>query len=51
VRRALAARAFALAAEGTIVPVVGQTYSLRDAAAAHAAIEARTVTAKTLLVP
>ncbi|HEY3504224.1 MAG TPA: zinc-binding dehydrogenase [Actinocatenispora sp.] len=49
-RRTLVRRAFALAAEGAIVPVIGQTYPLREAAAAHAAIEARTVTAKTLLV-
>lgn len=49
--RALVARAFALATEGTIAPVVGQTYPLREAAAAHAAIESRAVTGKTLLIP
>ncbi|BCJ33185.1 NADPH:quinone reductase [Actinocatenispora thailandica] len=50
-RRELLARSFAAAVEGTIVPVVGQTFPLAQASGAHAAIEARTVTGKTLLLP
>ena len=45
-----AARAIGAAAAGTIRPVVGQTFPLERAADAHAAIEARTVIGKTLLV-
>ncbi|MEU0306446.1 zinc-binding alcohol dehydrogenase family protein [Streptomyces cyaneofuscatus] len=40
-----------LAVEGAIRPVVGQTFPLEEAAAAHAAVEARTTVGKTLLVP
>ncbi|GAA1252284.1 zinc-binding dehydrogenase [Pseudonocardia aurantiaca] len=43
--------ALAEAAAGHIVPVIGQTFPLERAADAHAAIEARTVFGKTLLVP
>lgn len=35
---------------GTIAPVIGQTFRLDEAAAAHAAIEGRTVFGKTLLL-
>jgi NADPH:quinone reductase len=38
------------AAEGRIRPVIGQTFPLERAADAHAAIEAREVIAKTLLL-
>jgi NADPH2:quinone reductase len=38
-------------AAGTIRPVVGRTFPLAEAAAAHRAIEARDVLAKTLLLP
>jgi NADPH2:quinone reductase len=38
------------AAAGRLHPVVGQRYALEDAAAAHAAIEARATIGKTLLV-
>ncbi|MFC3452966.1 zinc-binding dehydrogenase [Amycolatopsis speibonae] len=38
------------AAEGTLTPVIGRTYPLAEAAAAHADIEARRYTGKTLLV-
>jgi NADPH:quinone reductase len=48
--RRLTARALAEAAAGRISPVVGQTYPLAKAADAHAAIEARTVIGKTLLL-
>jgi NADPH2:quinone reductase len=48
--RRLTARAFAEAAAGRISPLVGQTYSLAKAADAHAAIEARRVFGKTLLL-
>ncbi|HEY1485704.1 MAG TPA: zinc-binding dehydrogenase [Micromonosporaceae bacterium] len=44
----LTRRAFANEA---LRPVIGQTFPLADAARAHAAIEARTTTGKTLLIP
>jgi NADPH:quinone reductase len=47
----LATAALAEAAAGRIWPVIGQTFPLARAAGAHAAIEARTTIAKTLLVP
>jgi NADPH2:quinone reductase len=47
--RGLAERALAMAAEGRIRPVIGNTVPLTQAAAAHAAIESRSVTGKTLL--
>jgi NADPH2:quinone reductase len=43
-------RMLADAAAGRIRPVIGQTFPLEQAAAAHAAIEARQVLGKTLLV-
>lgn len=49
--RSLAADALAEAAAGRLRPVIGQTYPLDQAAEAHAAIEARTVLGKTLLIP
>lgn len=45
-----AARALAEAAAGRLSPVIAQTYPLERAADAHAALEARTVIAKTLLL-
>jgi NADPH2:quinone reductase len=42
-------RALAAAAAGQITPLVGQVYPLERAAEAHAAIETRAVTGKTLL--
>jgi NADPH:quinone reductase len=48
--RRLAAEALAAAAAGVIEPVVGQTFPLERAADAHAALEARTAIAKTLLL-
>jgi NADPH2:quinone reductase len=47
--RALATRALEAAAAGRIRPVVGQTFALDRAAAAHAAIETRATVGKTLL--
>jgi NADPH2:quinone reductase len=47
--RELSRRALEAAVAGRIRPVVGQTFALDDAAAAHAAIEARTTLGKTLL--
>jgi NADPH2:quinone reductase len=44
------AKALALAAEGTLRPVIGQIFPLDRAADAHRAIEDRTTTGKTLLV-
>lgn len=49
--RALETAALAAAADGTIVPLVGSRFPLADAAAAHAAIEARATTGKVVLVP
>ena len=46
---ALARMALAEAAAGRLRPVVGQEFELRDAARAHAAIEARETVGKTLL--
>jgi NADPH2:quinone reductase len=48
--QALATRALAEAAAGRIRPVIGQTFPLDHAADAHAAIENRSVTGKTLLL-
>lgn len=48
--RRLAARALGDAAAGRIRPVIGQTFPLERAADAHAAIEARRVVGKTLLL-
>jgi NADPH:quinone reductase len=45
----LASRALAKLAAGQIKPYIGQTFPLAEAAAAHAAIEARATTGKTLL--
>jgi NADPH:quinone reductase len=42
--------ALALASDGRLRPVVGQRVPLAEAAAAHAAIEARATVGKTLLV-
>jgi NADPH:quinone reductase len=48
--RDLEERALAAAAEGRLVPLV-QRFALEQAAAAHAAIEARATVGKTVLVP
>jgi NADPH2:quinone reductase len=47
----LTEHALNVAAKGTIRPIIGQTFPLDDAAAAHAAIESRTTIGKTLLLP
>jgi NADPH2:quinone reductase len=47
---ALSRAALEEAAAGRLRPVIGQEVALEDAAAAHAAIEARTTVGKTLLV-
>ncbi|MGW1408271.1 zinc-binding dehydrogenase [Streptomyces sp. NPDC002403] len=49
--RALVVDALNLAADGKLRPVIGQTFPLEEAAAAHRAIGSRTTTGKTLLVP
>lgn len=48
---ALTEDALKFAAEGALRPTIGQTFPLADAAAAHAAIEARRTIGKTLLLP
>ncbi|MFE3451237.1 zinc-binding dehydrogenase [Nonomuraea sp. NPDC059194] len=48
--RRLVSRALELAAQGRLVPTIGQTYPLEEAASAHRAIETRQTTGKTLLV-
>lgn len=50
-RTKLVARALDAAARGALRPVVGQTFPLDQASDAHAAIEARAVLGKTLLLP
>jgi NADPH2:quinone reductase len=47
---ALSRAALEEAAAGRLRPVIGQELALEDAAAAHAAIEARATVGKTLLV-
>ncbi len=47
----LTTRALAAAAAGQLSVVIGQTFPLDQAAAAHAAIEARATIGKTLLIP
>jgi NADPH2:quinone reductase len=47
--RAFTRRALAAAAAGRLRPVIGRRFALEDAAAAHAAIEARATIGKTLL--
>jgi NADPH:quinone reductase len=49
--RPLEARALRSAADGRLVPVVGQRFPLEDAAAAHRAIESRATIGKTVLRP
>jgi NADPH2:quinone reductase len=49
-RTRLTERALAEAAAGRLRPVIGQTFPLEQAADAHAAIEARSVIGKTLLL-
>ncbi|MGI8880568.1 MAG: zinc-binding dehydrogenase [Jatrophihabitans sp.] len=49
-RTRFTAEALAETAAGRLVPIIGQTFPLERAAEAHAAIEARTVFGKTLLV-
>jgi NADPH2:quinone reductase len=49
--RAFAEQALAEAAAGRLRPTIGQRVPLADAAAAHAAIEARATIGKTLLIP
>jgi NADPH:quinone reductase len=49
--RPLETRALTAASAGDLVPVVGRRFALRDAAAAHRAIEARDTTGKTVLHP
>jgi NADPH:quinone reductase len=49
--RRLERGALAAAAEGRLVPLVGQRFPLAEAAAAHGAIEARATVGKTVLVP
>jgi NADPH2:quinone reductase len=48
--RAAVDTALAAAAEGWLVPTIGQTFPLDQAAAAHAAIDARATLGKTLLI-
>ena len=50
-RQALADRIWAMLAAGAIVPEIGQTFTLEDAADAHRAIEAGTTQGSTVLVP
>jgi NADPH2:quinone reductase len=49
--RPLETRALRAAATGRLLPVVGRRFPLRDAAAAHRAIETRATTGKTVLRP
>ena len=49
--RPLEEKALRSVAEGRLVPVVGQALPLADAPAAHAAVESRATTGKTVLLP
>jgi NADPH2:quinone reductase len=49
--RELETRALAEAAAGRLVPLVGSTFPLAEAAAAHTALEERATTGKVVLVP
>jgi NADPH2:quinone reductase len=49
--RELETRALEEAAAGRLVPLVGQTFPLAEAAAAHTALETRATTGKVVLVP
>jgi NADPH2:quinone reductase len=42
---------FAVVASGAVKIQVNQTFSLKDAGAAHAALESRTTTGSTVLLP
>lgn len=44
-------RLFALIADGTIQPALGQRFALADAADAHRALESRVTTGSTILIP
>jgi NADPH2:quinone reductase len=48
-RQRYTSAALAAVAGGELAPIIGQTFPLEQAAAAHAAIEARTAFGKTLL--
>lgn len=50
-RRIAGDRLFALIADGTIRPVLGQRFALADAADAHRALESRATTGSTILIP
>ena len=50
-RQASAARLFAMIASGKVPVRIGARYKLRDAADAHRALESRTTTGSTLLIP
>jgi NADPH:quinone reductase len=49
--RELETRAIEEAADGRLVPLVGQTFPLADAAAAHTALETRATMGKVVLIP
>ncbi|MET1075066.1 MAG: zinc-binding dehydrogenase, partial [Umezawaea sp.] len=49
--RELLDRAFALGASGELRPVLGESWALGEAVAAHRALEARTTTGKQFLIP
>lgn len=51
VRRQAARELFAMVRRGSIRVLIGQRFALRDAAAAHAALESRTTTGSTILLP
>lgn len=48
---AMSARLFGAVADGTLTVTIGQRFALRDAAAAHRALEARATTGATVLLP
>jgi NADPH2:quinone reductase len=50
-RQRYTSAALVAVSDGELAPIIGQTFPLEQAAAAHAAIEARTVFGKTLLMP
>ena len=51
IREAMAADLFGAIRNGILTPLINQTFALKDASAAHEALEARRTTGQTVLIP